>query len=568
MADSQPFFIDIASQGRASCKLCKQKCLAGHVRIAKVVASPYGDGEQMKSWHHVDCLMNVLLKQRPATKRIDSIDDIGNWDTINKPDQIFVIEKINAMEKLYANKHSGKYTAKVIKNESPFHTNNSSPVANMDKNKATSSKTKIVQNGSPCRKKNTSATDVDTDEDAPTSRKDLKTEDNKFLNFSKLCKKIAKLDAYTAKTEAANNFFTKGSDNISFKGDLALWCKLLLPQVSKRVYNLKSKQLVKLFSRIFDTDHDDMLTHLEQGDVAETIKVFFCRSKKIVPANDSTLTIHEVESFLEDLSELTKADEQIFHFKKIVKKCTTDDLKMIIRLIKGDLRINAGPKHILEGIHPDAYNVFQTSRDLNMVLDRVLSKSSEVKHKDSAQKTVTAKLVLMTPILPMLAEACKSVEMAMKKCPNGMFSEIKYDGERVQVHKKGNEFKYFSRALKPVLPHKVNHFKDYLPQAFLKGEDMILDAEVLLVDTNTGKPLPFGTLGKHKKHAFKDAQVCLFVFDCLYYNGDVLIDVPIRKRRQILAENMVEVTNHVMFSEQELIRKPADLAKMIAKVSP
>lgn len=43
----------------------------------------------------------------------------------------------------------------------------------------------------------------------------------------------------------------------------------------------------------------------------------------------------------------------------------------------------------------------------------------------------------------------------MKKCPNGMFSEIKYDGERVQVHKNGDHFSYFSRSLKPVLPHKV-----------------------------------------------------------------------------------------------------------------
>lgn len=45
----------------------------------------------------------------------------------------------------------------------------------------------------------------------------------------------------------------------------------------------------------------------------------------------------------------------------------------------------------------------------------------------------------------------------MKKCPNGMYSEIKYDGERVQVHKNGDHFSYFSRSLKPVLPHKVWH---------------------------------------------------------------------------------------------------------------
>lgn len=42
------------------------------------------------------------------------------------------------------------------------------------------------------------------------------------------------------------------------------------------------------------------------------------------------------------------------------------------------------------------------------------------------------------------------------------------------------------------------HFKEFIPQAFVGGNSMILDAEVLLIDTNTSKPLPFGTLGVHK----------------------------------------------------------------------
>ena len=61
----------------------------------------------------------------------------------------------------------------------------------------------------------------------------------------------------------------------------------------------------------------------------------------------------------------------------------------------------------------------------------------------------------MDPLLFLQAEACKSVEFAFKRCPNGMYSEIKYDGERVQVHKQGNTFQYFSRSLKPVQAHKV-----------------------------------------------------------------------------------------------------------------
>lgn len=52
----------------------------------------------------------------------------------------------------------------------------------------------------------------------------------------------------------------------------------------------------------------------------------------------------------------------------------------------------------------------------------------------------------------------------------------------------------------PGLPScfQVAHFKDYIPQAFPGGHSMILDSEVLLIDNNTGKPLPFGTLGVHK----------------------------------------------------------------------
>ncbi len=46
--------------------------------------------------------------------------------------------------------------------------------------------------------------------------------------------------------------------------------------------------------------------------------------------------------------------------------------------------------------------------------------------------------------------------MAMKKCPNGMYAEIKYDGERVQVHKQGGRFEFFSRSLKAVQAHKVS----------------------------------------------------------------------------------------------------------------
>ena len=122
-----------------------------------------------------------------------------------------------------------------------------------------------------------------------------------------------------------------------------------------------------------------------------------------------------------------------------------------------------------------------------------------------------------------------------------MYAEIKYDGERVQVHKNGDQFEFFSRSLKAVQAHKVESTWSSCCAVNLKvcssigrkregllttglspwqqhdfgqrseptiwawhcGRGIVhnvchLVVKVLLVDHATGKPLPFGTLGVHK----------------------------------------------------------------------
>ena len=255
-------------------------------------------------------------------------------------------------------------------------------------------------------------------------------------------------------------------------------------------------------------------------------------------------------------------EEQQYLLTKVTRRSTVNDLKMVIRLMKGDLRIQAGAKHILDGVHKEAYEAFNSSRNISSVVDRVL----EVRAGGHPAGPLLIGSCLMQPVQPMLAQPCKSVDMAFKKCPNGVFSEIKYDGERVQLHKKGDQFKYFSRSLKPVMDHKVKHFKEHIPKAFPTGADLILDAEVLMVDTNTGLPLPFGTLGVHKGGGFKDAVPCLFVFDCLFYNGENWMSRPVRERRQLLEQQVVEVGHHVKLSDLTKISTKSQLAGQIKSV--
>ena len=70
-------------------------------------------------------------------------------------------------------------------------------------------------------------------------------------------------------------------------------------------------------------------------------------------------------------------------------------------------------------------------------------------------------------------------------------------------------------------------------------------------------------MGIHKAAGYKDATPCLFVFDCMYYNGEDLINTPLKKRKEMLHKVMTEVGNHIKFSEAKIITKKAELAEHI-----
>ncbi|XP_078278256.1 DNA ligase 3 isoform X2 [Rhinoraja longicauda] len=543
----QRYCVDYAKRGTAGCKKCREKLPKGSVRVGRIMPNPFSEGAEMKEWYHIKCMFEKLERARLSTKTIDDVTDLEGHEELQDPERDLINQHIKEL---------------VVKNG-----------LLSSKIKSPPSKPTAVT-PSPRKFSGFSAKAEPPDEEPSTSRNpqsygvcDPNHKDCSLREFRKLCAMIADKPSYNTKTQIIQDFLKKGTGGDGkFHGDVYLTIKLLLPGVVKTVYNLNDKQIVKLFSRVFNCNLDDMVRDLEQGDVSETVRIFFDQSSSSPPAHKSVMTIHDVDSALAQLSNMTREEDQQKELQTIASKCTANDLKCIIRLIKHDLRMNSGAKHVLDALDPNAYEAFKASRNLQDVVDRVLQNQQESERVPGMKRLLSVKANLLTPIQPMLAEACKSIEYAMKKCPNGMYAEIKYDGERVQVHKNGDTFQYYSRSLKPVLPHKVAHFKDFIPKAFVGGDSMILDSEVLLIDTNTGKPLPFGTLGIHKKLAFKDANVCLFVFDCIYFNGVSLMNRPISERKQFLCDNMVEIPNRIMFSEMKHVTRASDLGEMINRV--
>ncbi|XP_013101415.2 DNA ligase 3 [Stomoxys calcitrans] len=403
-------------------------------------------------------------------------------------------------------------------------------------------------------------------------------EDNRLFTFTRVCDEIATERSYNNKAQILKDFLRKGTNNKEFKGDVLLWVRMLIPSDSQAVYNLQNKQMLKLFSRLFNSDVQEMHRDLEQeGDVSETLRKFFEASKKLKPQKDSSLYLQDVDEFLKKLEQRTKEDDQSELLQQLCKQTTANDLKTIIRIIKQDLRMNAKASHVLAAFGPMAYSSYQATRDLAAVVKQFAFKKGTAASTTAPTLPATAKgkgkkaaavgnVQVMTPISPMLASPCNAVEDAFRKCPMGLFSEIKYDGERVQIHKQGNEFKFFSRNLKPVVEHKIRRFKEFIPKAFPGSGDMILDSEIIMVDTVTGELLPFGSLGAHKKKEFPNAEVCLFVFDCILYKGEDLTNIPCKQRREILEENITPIKNYVQLSESHFLKTKAELSLMTAKV--
>lgn len=181
-------------------------------------------------------------------------------------------------------------------------------------------------------------------------RRMYRVEDNRLFTFSRICDEIAEERSYLNKAQILEKFFKKGCNNKEFKGDLLLWVRMLIPSDSQRVYNLQNKQMLKLFSRLFNTDTREMQLDLEQGnlipmnlnymcillfsnilegDVSETLRKFFENSNKLKPQKDSSLYLQDVEEFLVKLEQRSKEDEQTELLKELCKQATSQDLKTV-----------------------------------------------------------------------------------------------------------------------------------------------------------------------------------------------------------------------------------------------
>jgi DNA ligase-1 len=133
------------------------------------------------------------------------------------------------------------------------------------------------------------------------------------------------------------------------------------------------------------------------------------------------------------------------------------------------------------------------------------------------------------PVKPMLAQTAEGIEEAFTRHAGRLALEYKLDGARVQIHLQGNEVRVYSRNLGDVtssLPDLVAQVRQQTT-----AREAVLDGEVIAVDQQ-GRPLPFQHLMRRfrRKHdvggTVAQIPVELYLFDVLYLDGTMLVDLP------------------------------------------
>jgi DNA ligase-1 len=210
----------------------------------------------------------------------------------------------------------------------------------------------------------------------------------------------------------------------------------------------------------------------------------------------------------------------------LLARATQEEIDFIADLLTGGLRQGA-----LEGVMAEAVakaaEVPAAAVRRACMLAGDLGHAAAVALREGRAGLEAVGLEVLRPIGPMLASTAPDVADAIAGL--GLSSvEWKLDGIRLQVHKRGDAVRIFTRNL--------NDVTDRMPEvvAIVRGlpaEQVVLDGEALTM-TDEARPQPFqDTMSRVGRRTGEPAGgVAAHFFDCLHLDGEDLLDRPLLDR--------------------------------------
>lgn len=348
--------------------------------------------------------------------------------------------------------------------------------------------------------------------------------------------------------------------------DLYPVLRLILPQKDREraVYGLKEKNLAKTYIKLIplgirDPDAIRLLNWKKptekdksSGDFPTVLYEVVSKRSSVV---EGSLSVYDLNEILDDLSKnMGKQDIQSRILQRIYNRATAEEQRWIVRIILKDMVISVKETTVFSVFHPDAQDLFNICSDLKKVVWELWDPSRRLDAEDKS-------IQLFRAFAPMLCKRpTHKIEDSVKEMQGHKFIiEEKLDGERMQLHKRRNEYFYCSRKGKDYTYLYGQHvgqgsLTPFIDSAFDERiEDIILDGEMLVWDPISERNLPFGTLktaalDKSKKE--HNPRPCFKVFDLLYLNGMSLHQKSLKFRKRNLRACIKEIPGRIEFTAE------------------
>lgn len=247
----------------------------------------------------------------------------------------------------------------------------------------------------------------------------------------------------------------------------------------------------------------------------------------------------------------------------LLRQATSLEAKYLIKLMLGDMRIGVKQSLVEEAIAM-AVEAPVTAVRHAVMLEADLAAAVK---RGFTGTLDAARMQLFHPLGFMLASPVDSPEEALERFTGKTtgiieaFLEDKYDGMRAQVHcgdvEQVGRVAIYSRNREDV----TASFPE-LEEAFASvRQPLIFDGEILGWDFVTRRALPFAVLSQRigRKRVANEVRqqipVVFMAFDLMYADGELLLDKPLRERRnwlEAVAEELVEaVRSPLMVDERK-----------------
>lgn len=329
----------------------------------------------------------------------------------------------------------------------------------------------------------------------------------------------------------------------------------IFPTWSEEELGIGSKLLMKAISLVVGVTIEEVEDQMrDSGDIGLASEELFQRKvQSTLFSRALTITkVHENLVKIADISGGRSQNKKLEILRELLSSASPHEAKYITRTVLEQLRVGVGEGTLKDAIS-QAFNTSKEEVERAHMLTNDMGLVAEVAREQGSVGLKKLALKPGKPVKPMLAQLTPGYKESIQEMGYAL-CETKYDGIRVQIHRKDDEINIFTRRLENI-SQAVPEITDYIKTA-IKPSDFIVEGEIIV--TKEGKPISFQYILQRVRRKYdierlrKEIPLTLYLFDVLYYKKPTL-DEPLKDRRHLLEEIVQVLPGKLELSKQVVV---------------